>query len=151
MNESEQERRGICCHEAGHAVVLHALEVPVRAIFIKFTDAKGWHGCAKSDPANDRPVSDRLVFFAAGRMAEEHFSCRAHDQASIRDYGEIDTLLDRECMLQGDREQHIAEAEARAGAILRRNHDATLRVIDWLVEHGSIDGNAFECLMQRGS
>jgi hypothetical protein len=146
MTESEQERPGICCHE-----VLHALGVPLRAIFVEFTDAKGWHGCAKSDPTDDRPSRDRLVFWAAGKMAEQHFDCRAHDRTWLLDYGEIDSLLDREGVTPREREQRIAEAEAQARAILHRYHDAALRVFDWLVEHESIDGDTFKRLMQRES
>ncbi len=73
-----------------HAVVLYELGIPVRAIFVKFSEAKGWHGCAQSDSTDDRPVTDRLVFLTAGRMAEDHFVCRNHDATWLRDYGEID-------------------------------------------------------------
>jgi ATP-dependent Zn protease len=148
MSKSEQERRGTCCHEAGHAVVLHAYHVPVHAIFVKFTDAKGWHGCTKSDPTDHRPLPDRLVFWTAGKMAEEHFGCRAHDQTWQLDYGEVASLLDREELTPQQREQLIDEAETQARVILNRNHYAALRVFDWLVEHESIDGDTFTRLMQ---
>jgi hypothetical protein len=32
MSESEQERRGICCPEAEHTVVMQAYDLPMRAI-----------------------------------------------------------------------------------------------------------------------
>jgi hypothetical protein len=36
--------QGVCCHEAGHAVVAFSLGIRVVAVSVIFTEDKGWHG-----------------------------------------------------------------------------------------------------------
>jgi hypothetical protein len=132
----------------GHAVVMRAFDVPVQAISVIYTEEKGWHGDTFSgvDP-NALPLPDQFVILTAGKMAEELFECRAHSRTWMRDYGEIESRLDREGLAH-QREQHIAEAEARARATLSNQRANALRLFDWLVEHGRIEREAFERLMQ---
>jgi hypothetical protein len=150
MSKSEQERRGICCHEAGHAVVMHAYDLPVRAVWVKYNDEKGhWHGdtLPGSDP-EDVPLPVRCVIWTAGKMAEQHFDCCAHDRTWLHDYGVMASRLSRDGLTPHQREQRIDEAAAQARAILRREHDAASRVFDSLVEHECIDSDTFARLMQ---
>jgi hypothetical protein len=151
MSENDQERRGICCHEVGHAVVMHAYDLPVQAVRV-IEGKDGWHGdtLPAADPEGV-PLPVRCVIWTAGKMAEQHFDCRAHDRSSQHDYGEMVSRLDRSGLTPQEREQRIDEAEAEARAILRRDHDAALRVFGWLVEHESIDGDTFKGLMQSES
>jgi hypothetical protein len=155
MNELEQERRGICCHEVGHAVVMHAYDLPVQAVWVKYTKGNGgWHWSGDTLPATDQegvPLPVRCVIWTAGKMAEQHFDCRAHDHTWRHDYGVMASRLDRSSITPQAREQRIDEAEGQARAILRRDHDAALRVFDWLVVHQSIDGDTFKRLMHGGS
>ncbi len=61
------ERRGIACHEAGHAVVLHAYNVPVEAVWVVYSEEKkdwyGGHPKALARPAVREP---RAVFGQRG-------------------------------------------------------------------------------------
>jgi hypothetical protein len=149
MSESEQERRGTCCHEAGHAVVLHTYHVPVEGVWVKFTKEKGWHGETEpGDTPDDLQEPVQFVIWTAGKMAEELFDCRAHDRTWGRDYGEIESRLDRKGLSRDERNQLIDEAEMQARAILSHERDAVLRVFHWLVEHECLDGDTFERLMR---
>ena len=42
-----ETQRGLCCHEAGHAVVAWSFGVPVIAVYVSFSVARGWQGGAK--------------------------------------------------------------------------------------------------------
>ena len=50
---AENYRRGICCHETGHAVVLHSFGIGVVAVYVIFTEEKGWHGGTNIIPGSD--------------------------------------------------------------------------------------------------
>ena len=142
MSESERERRGTCCHEAGHAAVLYAYHVPLKAVWVAFTKEKdGWHGEAEpaDATADDLPWQDRIVTFAAGKAAEELFECPAPALKWKADFAWIASLLHRE--------GRVAEL-CPLRAILSRGHDAALRVFDWLIKHERIDGDTFERLMR---
>jgi hypothetical protein len=77
MREDEQYQRGVCCHEAGHAVVLHSFGVPVEKLRVVYTKEKGWHGCTIAGSAGD--VMHQAVILVAGKVAEEIFDCPAHE------------------------------------------------------------------------
>ena len=42
-----ETQRGLCCHEAGHAVVAWSFGVPVIAVYVSFSVARGWQGGTK--------------------------------------------------------------------------------------------------------
>ena len=132
-------------------LVMHAYDLPVQAVVVN-EGRNGWYGdmLPGTDP-EDVPLSVRCVIWTAGKMAEQHFNCRAHDRTWMHDYGAIASRLDGSGLTPQEREQHIDEAEAEASAILRHDHAAASRLFDWLVEHESIDGDTFNLLMQSGS
>ena len=112
---------------------------------------KGWHGeTERGANPDDLQEPVQFVIWTAGKMAEELFGCRAHDRTWLRDYGEIESRLDRKGLSHDERTQRIDEAEMQARAILSRERDAALRVFHWLVEHGCLDGDTFEHLMRGG-
>jgi hypothetical protein len=121
----------------------------VQAVWVTFTEDRGWHGGTDRLPGATEhlPLPDRIMFWTAGKAAEELFDCPAHTRAWLGDAGEIDTLLDREGLAH-EREQRIAEGKTRARAILNRERDNAQRLFDLLVEHGHIEREAFERLMQ---
>jgi hypothetical protein len=150
MKDSEQGRRGTACHEAGHAVVMHAYHLPVQAVWVKYTEVKGgWHGdmLPGSDP-EEVPLPVRCVIWTAGKMAEEHFDCRAHGRTWHLDYADMESRLDRAEIFGRARKQYIADAENKARAILRRDHDKAVRLIERLVEHDRVEREVFERLMK---
>jgi hypothetical protein len=105
------------------------------------------HGCAASGATGHLPRPEWTTILTAGRAAEQLFNCRAHHGTWLRDYGEIDSRLDREGLAH-ERERRIDDAEAHARAILSRDYDAAFRVFKWLAKHGSIERKAFERLVR---
>jgi hypothetical protein len=86
--------RGICFHEAGHAVVLWTFAVPVAAIRVTFTEERGWYGGTDiAGTAGHLPLLEQFAAFAAGYTAENVFDCHAHDKAAHDDHGQIAALL----------------------------------------------------------
>ena len=70
-------------------MVLHSFALEVSVIRVLYTEEKGWHGCTSATPIDHLPVNDQILNFAAGKAAEEHFECPAHERAWCRDFGEI--------------------------------------------------------------
>jgi hypothetical protein len=139
--------RGLCCHEAGHAVVASSFGVRVAAVTVMFTEEKGWHGETMTE--GHLPCEHRITLLSAGKAAEEFFNYPAHARASLRDYGEIDSLLGRKGM-RDKREARIDEGKMRARIILEEHREQALRLIDRLVKFGRVDDVQFLRLMKGG-
>jgi hypothetical protein len=88
---NEKPSRGLCCHEAGHAIVAHSFGVPVLAVHVDFTEQKGWSGCTDRPPGSTDHLDpiDQVAILIAGDVAEKVFDCHAHEDASYFDHGEI--------------------------------------------------------------
>ena len=43
---AEQYPRGLCCHEAGHAIVAYSFNLQVESVYVRCEEAKGWYGGA---------------------------------------------------------------------------------------------------------
>jgi len=82
----------------------------------------------------------------AGKAGEEFFNCPEDVWASLRDLGEIDTLLHRMGMRE-EREARIVEGKARARIILDEHREQALRLVARLVEHGHVNEPEFLQLM----
>ena len=142
--------RGLCCHEAGHAVVASSFGVRVAAVMVMFTEEKGWHGETMTEGSADHlPCEYRITLLSAGKAAEEFFNYPADARASLRDYGEIDSLLDRKGM-RDEREARIDEGKMRARIVLEEHREQALRLIDRLVKFGRVDDVQFLRLMKGG-
>ena len=63
----------------------------------------------------------------AGKAGEEFFNCPEDVWASLRDLGEIDTLLHRMGMRE-EREARIVEGKARARIILDEHREQARRI-----------------------
>ena len=117
-------------------MVLHAYNVPVEAVWVVYSEEKkDWHGGTEMLVRASGHLSDaeRVAILAAGRAAEELFQCRAHSPAWLRDFGEIASLLDRKGVGH-ELWRRIDRRDAQARAILSKDRDAAIRLIDWLVE-----------------
>jgi hypothetical protein len=86
---TEKTQRGLCCHEAGHAVVAWSFGVHVVAVYVSFSVARGWHGGTDYIDGSTLHYMDQVTNFAAGRTSEEVFGCLAHYGAWLADLGEI--------------------------------------------------------------
>jgi hypothetical protein len=141
----------VCCHEAGHAIVLHSFGLPVVAIQVLYTEEKDWHGRTNGAPVDHLPVKDQVLNHAAGKAAEEFFECPAHERAWFKDFLEIASLLNRNGIPEDEIWPRIDEAKERARTILQRYRDKALKLTDRLVEHGLVDAADFDRLMDGGT
>jgi hypothetical protein len=71
---AEQYPRGLCCHEAGHAIVAYSFNLHVESVCVRFEEAKGWYGCAKTSSPEYLSISDQVVNSAAGKAAEDRLT-----------------------------------------------------------------------------
>src|ERR1700726_294358 len=78
-------QQGLCCHEAGHAVVAFSLGVRVVAVSVFFTEKEGWKGDTKTEGTDHLPGKDQIVLRIAGMAAEEFFNCPEDPRASLHD------------------------------------------------------------------
>ena len=140
------EPQGLCCHEAGHAVVAFSLGVRVVAVNVFFTEEKGWQGDTKTEGTDHLFWKDQIMLRSAGEAAEGFFDCHAHPRASFHDRGEVDSLLDRTGMRE-EREARIDEGKARARIILEEYRERALRLIAHLIEHSHVNEPEFLRLM----
>jgi hypothetical protein len=128
--------QGVCCHEAGHAVVAFSLGIRVVAVSVIFTEEKDWHGKTVTDGTPDH-WKDQIVLRMAGKAAEEVFNCPADPTALLHDMLEVDSLLNRMGMSL-EREGRIEEGKAHACIILEGHREQALKLIAHLVEHGHV-------------
>jgi hypothetical protein len=143
---TEKYPQGLCCHEAGHALVAFSLGVRVVAVSVFFTEKQGWKGDTKTEGTDHLPWKDQIVLRIAGKAAEEFFDRPADPGASLHDLGEIASLLDRMGMSE-EREARIVEGKARARIILEEHREQALRLVACLVEHGHVNETKFLRLM----
>jgi ATP-dependent Zn protease len=146
---NEQPPRGLCCHEAGHAVVAHSFHLPVQVVRVEFTDERGWHGGTDvpSGAADHLDTMDQVVIWVAGRAAEKIFVCPAHESAWLHDIGQISVVLDRVGVAPEKHWAKIDEATKRARLILQVNRNKVLRLIQRLAHRPRIDRDEFLQLM----
>ncbi len=141
--------RGICCHEAGHAVVAWSLGLNVTSVRIVFSKESGWHGGTDRAGSDDHlRLIDRAAVWAAGYVAEIVFDCPAHETAGRFDLGQIATLFKDQGILEQEHQALRAEANKCAEVILETHKDKVSKLIERLVERGSVDRPEFLDLMQ---
>ena len=143
---TERCPQGLCCHEAGHALVAFSLGVRVVAVSVFFTEKDRWKADTKTEGTDHLPWQDQIVLHIAGKAGEEFFNSPEDVWASLRDLGEIDTLLHRMGMRE-EREARIVEGKARARIILDEHREQALRLVARLVEHGHVNEPEFLRLM----
>jgi hypothetical protein len=139
---TKQYPQRLCCHEAAHALVAFSLGVRVVAVSVFFTEKDGWQGETKTEGTDRLPWQDQIMLHIAGKAGEEFFNCPEDLWASLRDLGEIDSLLDRMGMRE-EREARIVEAKARVRIFLEEHREQALRLVACLVEHGHVNEPEF--------
>jgi ATP-dependent Zn protease len=145
MDAARDYKRGTACHEAGHAVVTHSFNVPVRTVRIEFTADDGWRGRMESDLIDHLHYLDQATICAAGRAAEDLFNCLSYDSAWYGDMFNIHALLEANGIPESERRMEPLMQRARTRLEPKRTE--VFRLVDLLVEHGKIDGPQFLRLM----
>jgi hypothetical protein len=144
----EERPLGICCHEAGHAIVAESVGIPIEAIHVTFTEEKGWYGYNESKESDCHlPFTDRITILIAGKTAEEVFERPAHDKAWGDDAGKIALLLLNNEIPETEHCTQINNAKERARPILESQRQKVLDLTDWLFRHGNIYRSEFLRLM----
>jgi ATP-dependent Zn protease len=144
---TEKTQRGLCCHEAGHAVVAWSFGVRVVAVYVTFSVARGWHGGTDYMDGSALHYMDQVTNFAAGRTGEEVFSCPAHYGAWLADLGEISVVLNNNGIPEDKHWARVTEARERARLILENHRERSLKLVDRLAEAGYVGDAEFLRLM----
>lgn len=140
--------RGVCCHEAGHAVVAWSFRLPVKTVWVAFNETQGWHGRTEIDGSdNHLPMMDRIANLVAGKTAERLFGWPAHDKAWLVDFGEIHALLNRNSNSEYEICVRIGEASNHVRQILETHRCKVLALVECLIDHGRIENSEFLFLM----
>jgi len=145
------EKRGTAYHEAGHAIVLHSLDVPVEKITIAFAETRGWYGNTDPVPGFVERLhyTDQVMSLIAGSSAEALY-CSAYDGAAARDdLGKIDVVLEANNVPVDQHWSEITKADERATAILKRHETKARKVAEHLVATGHMTGEEFAAMMRR--
>lgn len=147
---TEKYPRGVCCHEAGHAVVAWSFKLPVVAVYVACSEAKGWYGGANVPAGSDAHLHfmDQVVILAAGKTGEKVLACPAHEPAWLDDLWKMHERLNANGISQEkERWSRITEACERARLILETHRDKALKLVDQLVECGRVERPEFLRLM----
>jgi ATP-dependent Zn protease len=145
-----EKQRGLCCHEAGHAVVAWSFGVPVIAVYVTFSVARGWQGGTKYFwRSRALHYMDQATSLAAGRAGEELFDCPAHYSAWLVDLEEISVLLNDNGIPEDKHWLLVTEARDRARLILENYREGVRKLVDRLVEAGLIGEAEFLRLMRE--
>ena len=147
-----EKQRGLCCHEAGHAVVAWSFGVPVIAVYVTFSVARGWQSGTKYFwRSRALHYMDQATSLAAGRAGEELFDCPAHYAAWLADLEEISALLNAKRIHEDAHWLLVAEARDRARLILENHRESAIKLVNRLAEAGHVGNAEFLRLMHENS
>jgi hypothetical protein len=135
--------RGMAFHEAGHAVVAWALNLPVGDIHIREIGAG--NGGAQISCADDLPIIDRLAVCFAGIEAGTVFQSPQPSWAGNSDHRMAFEILD------GTPEDHavrlLDRGGVRASELLVEHADKVTRLVTRLLEVHAVDAAEFLRMM----
>jgi hypothetical protein len=145
--------RSLCCHEAGHAIVLHTLGVPIIRIFVAFNEAKGWYGGTESAPGSVAmlAVNEAVMVAVAGLVAEKYFKCPAHDNAGLSDMGKVIAIFTANQVADELHDSIRSETELRAYDAIASNEKLVISLIDHLTLNGVVDADGWHRLVANRS
>lgn len=143
-----QEVRGVCQHEAAHAVVALALGHVVDDIKVEIDPAVGAYGATLCHDPHDRDiwdperVYDDFLITLAG-PALDAAAGRIHP-GSMLDMDRVNSLILLLILYYGGTvESHLRQGKAIAMAILEENDDRVIALCD-LIMHGDLHIAEFE-------
>jgi hypothetical protein len=147
-----EKQRGLCCHEAGHAVVSWSFGMPVVAVYVTFSVARGWQsGTRYVWRSRALHYMDRATSLVAGRTGEEVFACLAPYEAWLADLEEISVLLNDNGIPEDKHWLLVTEARHRARLILENYRERALKLVDRLAEAGLVGEAEFLRLMHENA
>jgi ATP-dependent Zn protease len=145
MNKmAEKGQREAAYHEAGHAVVAWSLGLPVEAVRIGYSKEKGWYGGAEIGTAEHLSLSDQIAVCLAGVETEEVFQYESHENASFSDNWKVHELIEANGISDEDQDRALRdEGGSRARTIIETHRSKVDRLVERLVESGSVDASEF--------
>ena len=150
---AKSARLSTATHEAGHALVLQRLGVPIERIKIGI-GGNDW--CGKTNLApNDIGLQliDELTICVAGLKAQELVGCELPPcvgGGANSDYRKVQELFDRHDIAESERDDLHALALARAHEILCSQLDRLKEIAQILVDEGCLDQQRIAALFAGG-
>jgi hypothetical protein len=135
---SQDERRSLSYHEAGHAVVAWSLGFRVSKVSIGMDGNDG--PVTELDAVLPPRPSQALIINRGGMAAEDLFDALTSSRARLTDRYQAD----HEILKRLKRKKCEAKRDAyhRARKLLEANKEQAIKVAEYLIEHGKIDGVA---------
>jgi len=128
-------------HEAGHAVVGHALKASIGAMHVH-DDGSG--GTETAD--HHLGLRDRLAICVAGMAAQDLLACKRGQLTGSSDYGMASKFIEQSG-IKGDHWPHITAARTRAHRILKTQLDKLRAIAAELDTHGQLDAQRVAALL----
>src|SRR5262245_59219651 len=129
-------------HEAGHALVAHALSAQVSGISVA-NDGGG-----KTDIADQTlSLADRLTVCMAGMVAQNLLGCEQWELACFSDYVMANDILGELGIAEDEHWPHIEAGLARAHALLKPRQNQIRAIAAELDAHGKLDADRVEALL----
>jgi hypothetical protein len=129
-------------HEAGHALVAHALSATVGAMSVAND------GAGKTEIADQRlNLPDRLTVCMAGMVAQNVLGCERGELACFRDYVMANNILNELGIAAEEHWPHIETGLARAHAILKSQLNKVRAIAAELAAHGQLDADRVQVLL----
>ena len=135
--QTEAWRIATAYHEAGHAVVAHAVGLNVTEVKITERLDGRWEGSTTAPPIADPPqIEDQVAVLVAGMIAVRKFAISI-PVAGDNDREKLLELLSR---LDGrERERIRAKGYERASTVIAKNEQVVVRIANFLDEHRVMD------------
>ncbi len=142
MTKKQDERRSLSYHEAGHAVVAWSLGFRVSKVSIGMDGNDG--PVTELDAVLPPRPSQALIINRGGMAAEDLFDALTSSRARLTDRYQADHEILRR--LKRKKCEAKRDAYHRARKLLEANKEQAIKVAEYLIEHGKIDGVAVERL-----
>jgi hypothetical protein len=143
---TKQYPRGTAYHEAGHAIVVWSLGLPVGAVSVSDDDASG---ATQIGPADHLSLVEQMAVCSAGIAAVHLFELPIHEQANIGDYEKIMDLIKAHGISEVEEGPALRDEGRKLARVhLEKHRSKVVELAELLVEHGRIEAPEVLRLMQ---
>jgi hypothetical protein len=140
-------RFSAACHEVGHALVAHRLEVPVGDLRVGI-NGDDWAGKADIGLCHYLPPIDQLAVCFGGIEAQSLVKCEMMERVGFSDYARAQTILDENDIGEPEGQMLREAAHQRARDLLIPQLDKLKEVAAELAIAGRIAADRMRSLLQ---